>query len=348
LIISLFTSADLRLRDIASIGQYYFTEGGAVQDRAPRQGSTAQGSARHARATALALVFALVLGTRAGTAAPVVVGSKIDTEGALLGNLIALVLTRGGIEVATRIGLGPTNIVRNSLLAGEIDVYPEYTGNGAHFFDLESDPAWKSAAAGYAKVKALDRAQNDLVWLAPAPANNTWAIAVRKDLSRRTGATLDGFASYVAQGGTVRLAASAEFVESPGGLPAFETAYGFTLKQRQLLVLAGGDTAATLRAAAEGVSGVNAAMAYGTDGAVSALGLVVLADDKGAEIVYEPAPVLRATVLAAHPEIAALLDPVFRSLTLERLQHLNAKIAVDGEDARTVAADYLAAHGLAK
>jgi osmoprotectant transport system substrate-binding protein len=295
----------------------------------------------------LALAVLLAPGSRA-TADTITVGSKIDTEGALLGNLIMLVLERAGLDVASKIGLGPTNIVRAALLAGEIDIYPEYTGNGARFFKRDGDPAWKSAAAGYALVKSLDHAQNGLVWLSPAPANNTWAIAVRADFSARCCTTLEGFARYTDAGGRVRLAGSAEFVESPGGLPAFETAYGFHLTQSQMLVLAGGDTAATMRAASESLSGVNAAMAYGTDGAVAALGLVVLTDDRGAEIVYAPAPVVRASVLAAHPQIATSLDPVFATLTLDRLQRLNAHIAVDGTDARKVASDYLATIGPAR
>ena len=299
------------------------------------------------QALCLALML-LALAPLAAAAETITIGSKIDTEGALLGNMIMLVLEKDGLTVANRIGLGPTSIVRAAILAGEIDIYPEYTGNGAYFFKRETDPVWKNAAAGYEAVKALDRDRNGIVWLTPAPANNTWAIAVRHDLAATAGTTLGGFARYVNGGGRVRLAGSAEFVESPGGLPAFETAYGFTLSQQQILVLAGGDTAATMRAAAQAISGVNAAMAYGTDGAVAALGLVVLADEKGAEIVYEPTPIIRASVLAAHPEIAAALDPVFRSLTLERLQQLNAKIAVDGDDARSVAADYLAAQGLLK
>jgi len=262
--------------------------------------------------------------------------------------MIALLLEHGGLRIESRIGLGPTNIVRSAILAGAIDIYPEYTGNGARFFKREHDPAWKNAASGYDEVRRLDRAQNNLVWLAPAPANNTWAIAARKDLAAHAGATLEGFARYLAGGGRVRLAASAEFVESPGGLPAFEQSYGFTLSQSQLLVLAGGDTAATIRAASEDVSGVNAAMAYGTDGSLAALGLSILADDKGAQVVYEPAPVVRGAVLAAHPEIAGLLDPAFRSLTLARLQQLNAAIAVEGREARAVAQDYLMAQGFLK
>src|SRR3546814_15907194 len=82
-------------------------------------------------------------------------------------------------------------------------------------------------------------------------------------------------------------------------------------------------------------------MVYGTEGAIAPLGLVVLADTKGAQIVYEPAPTIRADVLDSHPEIREILEPVFASLDLETLQTLNAKIAVDGEDPRQVAAAYL-------
>ena len=146
----------------------------------------------------------------------------------------------------------------------------------------------------------------------------------------------------------MKLAGSAEFVESPAALPAFQTAYGFKLNADQLLVLSGGDTAATEKAAAEGTSGVNAAMAYGTDGQLAALGLVVLTDTKGVQPVYEPAPTIRAATLEKYPQIATLLAPVFQSLSLETLQALNAKIAVDGEDAKKVATDYLTEKGFLK
>ncbi len=279
----------------------------------------------------------------AATAAPaVVVASKIDTEGALLGNMILSMLGSNGVAVRNRLQLGSTNIVRAAILAGQIDIYPEYTGNGGLFFHTEADPVWKSWTRGYAEVTALDRTKNHLIWLAPAPANNTWVIAVRRDLAERAHLrTMSDFAHYVLAGGNVYLAASAEFVESPSALPAFEKAYGFRLSDRQLLTLSGGNTAATLRAAAEGMSGVNAAMAYGTDGAIAALNLVALEDDKGAQIVYAPAPVVREEVLAQYPQISSLLDPVFKSLTLTVLQKLNAKIAVDGDDAAAVATGYL-------
>ena len=297
----------------------------------------------------LVALLALVLVPDPTTAAPppVRVASKIDTEGALLGNMILAALAARGIPTVDRLQLGPTTILRRAILAGEIDLYPDYTGNGAIFFSLPRDPAWHDAAAGYRLVRDLDAAANDLAWLRPAPADNGWAIAVPQRLAAAHGlAGMTDFARWVAGGGRVRLAASAEFVESPAALPALTAAYGFTLAEDQLVVLAGGNTAATERAAAEAISGVNAAMAYGTDGALAALGLVLMSDTKGAEIVYAPAPVVRGAALRARPQIAAALNRVFGALDRPTLQRLNARVSVDGEDAGAIARSWLAARGL--
>jgi glycine betaine/choline ABC-type transport system substrate-binding protein len=75
---------------------------------------------------------------------PVLVASKIDTEGALLGNMIKLALENEGFEVEDKISFGPTDVVRRAIISGEIDIYPEYTGNGAFFFktgNVKSDHA---------------------------------------------------------------------------------------------------------------------------------------------------------------------------------------------------------------
>jgi len=87
-------------------------------------------------------------------------------------------------------------------------------------------------------------------------------------------------------------------------------------------------------------------MVYGTDGAIAALDLVVMEDTKGAQIVYEPAPVVRAEVLQRYPAIAPALAKVFATLTMSRLQSLNAQIAVEGKPARDVAKAYLEGQGL--
>ncbi len=300
------------------------------------------------KAFGIILSLLLLAGCSSGTQGkgPIVVGSKIDTEGSLLANTIILLLESNGFAVVDKSQFGPTNIVRSAILSGELDIYPEYTGNGAIFFP-DTDPAiWKDATKGYETVKQLDLQTNNIVWLTPAPANNTWAIAIPSTLQESAGLhTLDDLAAYVNSGGNFKLACSEEFVTSPAALPAFQQAYGFQLTAGQLLTLAGGNTAQTEQAAAQAIDGVNAAMAYGTDGSLSALGLVVLGDPRGAQPVYEPTPIIRGDVYAKYPEIGTILEPAFKSFTLEVLQTLNAKIALEGVQASDVAREYLTTNG---
>jgi osmoprotectant transport system substrate-binding protein len=293
---------------------------------------------------------ALALGLVAGTAdAKVVVSSKIDTEGGVIGNLILLALQNAGIEVEDRIQLGGTPVVRQAITAGEIDIYPEYTGNAAFFFNKADDPLWKDAAKAYEEAKKLDYDANKIVWLTPSPANNTWAIALRKDVADEAGVkTLSDFGAWVSKGGKVKLAGSAEFVNSASALPSFQTTYGFKLTPDQLIVLSGGDTAATIKAAADQTNGTNAAMVYGTDGAIAPSGLVVLDDDKAVQPVYQPTAIVREEVLKANPAIADTLKPIFESLDLVTLQTLNARVQIGGEPAKAVAEDYLKSKGLLK
>lgn len=302
------------------------------------------------RRAAMLLVGALAAGgVLAQSATPVRVGSKIDTEGKLLGNMMVLALEANGIKTENKASLGNTKVVRGAITAGEIDLYPEYTGNGAFIFSEESSPVWKNAKAGYERVKTLDYDKNKIVWLEPSPANNTWAIAVRKEVaSVNKLKTLDDLGKWVTGGGQFKLAASAEFVERSDALPAFQSAYSFKLKPEQILTLAGGDTAVTIRAAAEKTSGVNAAMAYGTDGAVAALGLVIMEDPKGVQPIYAPTPIIREEALKKNPKIRDVLAPVFKVLDGPTLQALNAKIQLDGQDAKKVASDFLKSKGLLK
>lgn len=279
------------------------------------------------------------------TKGPITIASKIDTEGSLLGSMLVVILEKNGFEVNDKTVFGPTSQVRNAIAAGEIDMYPEYTGNGAYFFSETDSPIWKNAEKAYKRVKELD-AENGIVWLTPAPANNTWAVAIRKDLSISEQITSwPDFAEYVNQGGNVVLAGSEEFVTRPDALPSFQETYQFSLNQDQLLVLAGGNTIATEQAASNGINGVNAAMAYGTDGQLAALDLIVLEDTAEVQPVYQPAPIIRKEILDAYPEIQDLVRPVFQSLDLETLQALNSRIAVDGEDPMMVAAEYLQING---
>jgi osmoprotectant transport system substrate-binding protein len=305
------------------------------------------------RTQALGVLLALSLVSLAlAQKGTVTVGSKLDSEGRLLGQMILLTLEQAGFKVVDKTGTGTTPVVRKALVEGQIDVYPEYTGSAINNFfagQKIAEGTSKNASKSYATVKTLDSRLNNIVWLERAPANNTFAVAITKAVAQKEKlVSMTDFARFVNAGGAVKVAGSQEFFERDDGLPSFEKAYAFKLKAEQKVVLAGATTAQTEQAAANGTNGVNAAMAYGTDGAIDALGLVVMSDPKGAQAVYQPAPTVRGEVYKKYPEMATLLNPIFKGLTLTVLQGLNRQIDLDGKAPVEVAKVYLKAKGFLK
>ena len=120
-----------------------------------------------------AALIAFVMSGLVMAADPVVVSSKIDTEGSVLGQMVLQSLEGAGIPVENRLQLGGTSIVRNAIKAGEIDIYPEYTGNAAFFHDQADRDIWKDADKAYQEAARLDKEAHNIVWLEPAEANNT-------------------------------------------------------------------------------------------------------------------------------------------------------------------------------
>jgi osmoprotectant transport system substrate-binding protein len=307
--------------------------------------------ARFFKALCIAATLALIATapSRAGTpGAAVVVSSKLSSESAMIGEMLRLVLNAAGVPTVDRLKIGATPVVRRALLDGEVDLYVEYTGNGGIFFNMPSNPAWKDFAQGYELGARLDYAENRIVWLTPAPASNAWALAVRRDVASAYHLrTMSDFARWVAGGGQVVLACSAEF-DNAGTLRSLEDTYGFKLRSDQMIVLAGGETTAMITAAAARTDDTNTAMVYATDGGIAAANLIVLEDDRHDQPIYAPVPLIRAAVLSARPEIAALVKPVMASLDRDTLQHLNERVQVDGESIQSVAKDYLEQKGLLK
>jgi osmoprotectant transport system substrate-binding protein len=152
--------------------------------------------------------------------------------------------------------------------------------------------------------------------------------------------TLSDFGRWVAGGGQVMLACSAEFANA-GTLRSLERTYGFTLRSDQMIVLAGGETSATIGAAAARTNGTNTAMVYGTDGGIAAADLQLLEDDRHDQPIYAPVPMIREAVLRQYPQIATIVKPLMESFTRESLQQLNARVQIDGESEQAVAEDYL-------
>jgi osmoprotectant transport system substrate-binding protein len=291
---------------------------------------------------------ALLLGTSSPVHGAVVVSSKLSSESAMIGEMIRMMLNQDGIQTVDRTRLGATYVVRKALIVGEIDLYVEYTGNGGFFFNRPADPAWKDFRKGYELGSRLDYEANRIIWLTPANASNAWALAVRSDVAEANHLqTMSDFGRWVAGGGKVKLACSAEFANA-GTLRSLEKTYGFTMRSDQLIVLAGGETAATVGAAAAETNGTNTAMVYGTDGNVVAAHLKILEDDRHDQPIYAPVPTVRETVLKASPKIAAIVKPLMESLSRETLQELNSRVQVNGESVDSVAEAYLKSKGFLK
>ena len=302
--------------------------------------------ARFFKSLCIAAALALIASAPSWAGSAVIVSSKLSSESAMIGEMIRLLLDAAGISTVDRLQIGATPVVRRALLDGEIDLYVEYTGNGAVFFNMPSNPAWKDLRQGYELGARLDEERNHIVWLTPAPASNAWALAVRRDVANAYHLrTMSDFARWVSGGGDVMLACSAEFANA-GTLAGLERTYGFKLSSDQLIVLAGGETAAMIAAAAARTDGTNTAMVYGTDGGIAAADLLVLDDDRHEQPIYAPVPLVREAVLRAYPQIARLVKPLMQSLDRETLQRLNERVQVDGESVQSVARDYLKQKGL--
>lgn len=288
--------------------------------------------------------LALLLITFPAVSAQVTVGSKNFTEQLILGWLISGSLERAGIPVETRLGLGGSSIAYDALKAGEIDLYPEYTGTGIfvlHRQQLADLPREIWANSQGALDYLRERDSPELTWLCAAPANNAYALAVRREWAEQNQVRdLSELARYLGEGGQVQLAGDPEFANRPDGLPAFESGYGFQIPRANTRVVGQGSYAAAQALAGE-VGGTNLAAVYATDGIIEAFDLLVLADPKQVLPTYQPAVLVRSETLAEYPGLEAALCPLFAGLDNATLAGLNAQVDLEGRTPQVVAEAYL-------
>ncbi len=309
------------------------------------------------RSLTIFLVFVLVIfsvscgnkPTPAKEKGPVTIATMIDSEGAILGNMMILMLEKNNFKINDKTEFGTPDILRKALVSGEVDLVLDYTGSGQYYHTVSNTDDWSDAKKGYELTKKLDKEANNIIWLEPANANNTESLAVTKDFSDKNKIkTMQDLAAYVNSEGKIKLITSSSFSENIKGLRGLETAYGFKLSGDQLVTLASGNTAEMLKALSEGKDGINVSLVYGTDGSLDKMNLVVLSDPKSIPPVYLPTPVLRGAIYEKYPEIESILKPVFLSLTIEKLRSLNSKVAFDGKAAKAVAKEYLTSEGFLK
>lgn len=279
------------------------------------------------------LVAVLLAGLASRAAAqPVRIGAKNFSEQQIVGEIAALLIERhAGLTVERRFGLGGTGICHGALLAGEIDLYVEYTGTA--LMDIlkretisEPDAAYRATARDY-------RETFDVTWLAPIGFNNAYTIAVRRDAARANGwRTISDLRS---QAPRLRAGFATEFNERPDGYPGLRRAYGLSFGEVR-------DLDAGLMYGALIGGQVDVICAYSTDGRLDEYAIEVLTDDRGFFPPYFAAPVIRAETLARHPEIADALVSLSGTIDDKTMRRMNYEVDVLKRSPVEVATAWLA------
>ncbi len=235
----------------------------------------------------------------------VTVGGKKDVEAQLLTEMYSLLLRHAGYTVNEKLAFGNTPFNIAAIKNGDIDLYPEFTATGLNVLNITStyDPQ-----KDYQAVKNGFEQQYKITWLDPAPLNDGYAICTSKSLSQSLGiTTISQLAPKVKQ----------MILESPSDGISFvdnlQKTYGFTtksFKKTQTVDYAIGFSAVQANQAQFNVC-------YGTDASVPQQNFVFLQDDKNGFPAFNPAPIVRDSVLSAHPDIATILNPLAPDLTTD-------------------------------
>ena len=270
------------------------------------------------------------------------VGSKDFTEQLVLGEITKQALEAAGAEVKDQIGLAGTVAAREALTSGQIDMYWEYTGTGwiTHLGETQPIP---DSQEQYEAVAEADLAQNNVQWLAPAPANNTYALAIRSEAKDELGVeTISDIARLAEENpDQATICIGNEFATRDDGLPGLEKAYGFEFPQQAVSTMQEG----VIYDATDKGNQCNFGEVFATDGRIEALDLAVIEDDKGFFPVYNPSLTVRQDVAEETPELTDLFAEIAAKLDNETLQALNAAVDVEGQSEEEVAENWLREQG---
>ena len=289
--------------------------------------------------SAVALTATLLLSQAAQAAAPLVMATKSFTEQHILSAMTVLWLQKKGFEVVPKRNIA-TTIGRNALLNKQIDMVWEYTGTSLIIFNHISQPM--SSQQAYETVKKLD-GKLGLVWLNPAPMNNTYAFAMTQDRAQKEG--INTMSQLVAKVEQVRqsdpdhnwrLGLDLEFAGRSDGLKPLQKTYNLALDRPQIRQM---DPGLVYNAIRDGF--VDAGLIYTTDGRVKGFNLKVLEDDKHFFPSYNVTPVVRQDVLASHPGLDSALNQLSAQITNEAITELNKRVDIDHESPEKVARDFL-------
>jgi len=251
----------------------------------------------------------------------IVVGSKFDAEGRILGEMTAQLLESRGFQVERRIALGATLICFQALTNGDIDVYPEYSGTIAQAILKLSHRATVEA------LRQQLREQHHVELLEPFGFNNTYAIVVRKADAERLGLKSIGDLNKAPN---LRYGFSNEFLKRPDGWPGLAALYALTA------IPNGIEHGLIYKAIAE--NSLDVIDVYSTDANIQRYALVILDDDKHFFPDYLAAPLVRAGIDARAKQV---LNELAGALSENDMIALNAAATIDKKDFAEIAQSFL-------
>ena len=294
---------------------------------------------RWIKKSVVALTATLLLSQTAQAAAPLVMATKSFTEQHILSAMTVLWLQKKGFEVVPKRNIA-TTIGRNALLNKQIDMVWEYTGTSLIIFNHINQPM--SSQQAYETVKKLD-ARLGLVWLNPAPMNNTYAFAMTRERAEKEGiSTMSQLVAKIEQVRKTdpdhnwRLGLDLEFSGRSDGMKPLQKTYNLTLDRPQIRQM---DPGLVYNAIRDGF--VDAGLIYTTDGRVKGFNMKVLEDDKHFFPSYNVTPVVRQDVLASHLGLDTALNQLSAQITDEAITELNKRVDIDHQSPETVARDFL-------
>jgi osmoprotectant transport system permease protein len=286
-----------------------------------------------AAAAAVVLTAMMTSGTFGLTSGKprIIVGSKNFTEQLVLGELIAQTIERNtDLEVERKLNLGGTLICERALASGAIDIYVEYSGT--------------ALTALFKQPVAFDRKQvletvrqryaaTGRTMLSPLGFNNTFAILVRRDTVTKTGVkTISDAARFAPEW---RAGFGYEFLEREDGYKGLAKTYGLTFREPPRVM----ELNLSYRALAS--NQVDLIAGDATAGAIAALDLVVLADDRQYFPPYDAVPVIRSATVLAHPQVRAALETLAGRIDEETMRRMNEAVDIKRQDPAAVVREFL-------
>src|SRR5262245_13485263 len=263
--------------------------------------------------------------------APIRIGSKLFTEQYILGEMYAILLEDAGLKVERKFKLGDSLVVHQALLNAEIDLYPEYTGTGLTV--ILGQTTNNEPRQVYDTVAKAYQEQFHIIWLDAAPMNNTFALAMTRELAAKYGITT--LSDLVAHASDLTLIGPIGFETRPDGIPGMQRIYGDFQLKRYITV----DPTLRYKGLFDGQGDV--VVGFGTDGEITEYNLMLLEDDKHVFPPYQVAPLVRQSVLEANPQIRDVLNRLAPKLTNAVMQRLNYEVTARNRTPAEVAREFL-------